>query len=117
MSLLGDPMAVVKFAAYTDADAASNVAIAAVAGYKIRILSYSLSASGGIQNITFQSAAVALSGAMDVADNATIHATCMAGLFETTVGVAFNVLQGQANLLAGHFSYVLIPDPTLNETG
>ena len=117
MSLLGDPMAVVKFKAYTDADAASNEAIAAVAGYHIRIISYTINAANGENSITFQSAAVALSGAMELANNASIHATCDAGLFETSVGVAFNVLQSAAALVAGHFTYVLIKDPTLNETG
>ncbi len=117
MSLLGDPMAVALFQAYTNATGASNVGIAAVAGYQIRVLSYTFNAAGGENDVTFQSNTTALSGAFELANNATVHATCMAGLFESAVGEQLSVLQSAATLCVAHFTYVLIPDLTLNETG
>ena len=108
MSLLGDPMTVAQFALFTDADAASNEVIAAVAGKQIRILSYTINAANGENDVTFQSASTALSGAFEMANNATIHATNEGGLFETAAGEAFNVLMSAATLMVGHFTFVVI---------
>ena len=96
------------YKAYSDADATRNEAIAAVAGKKIRVLSYLLNAAGGENDVTFESGAVALTGAMEVANNASVHASFNGGVFETTAGVALNITQSAATLVAGHITYILV---------
>ena len=108
MSILGDNFSAAQFQAFTDVDAASNVVVAAVSGYKIRVLSYTVNAANGENDITFQTATTALSGAFELADQATIHAYCAEGLFETVSGEAFNLLMSAATLVVGHFTYVTI---------
>ena len=108
MSLLGDPLVVTQFASFTDATGDLNAVVAAVTGFKIRVTSYTLNMAGGINDITFQGGTTKLSGAFQVADQATIHAACASGLFETAAGVAFNILMSTALLVVGHVSYVLI---------
>ncbi|KKK71092.1 hypothetical protein LCGC14_2917410 [marine sediment metagenome] len=110
MSLLGDLFTVAQFQSFSDADATSNVVVAAVTGSRIRVISYTINAANGENDVTFQSATTALSGAFEIANNATIHAYCAEGLFETAVGEAFNLLMSAATLVVGHFTYVLISE-------
>ncbi len=98
----------VLFAAYSDSDATRNEAIAAVSGKKIRVLSWTMNAAGGEQDITFESATTALSGAFELVNNATASASYSGGLFETVAGQALNITQSNAVLLAGHITYVLV---------
>ena len=98
----------VLFASFSNASAADNEVVAANATKKIRVLSYTINAAGGAQTITWKTATTALSGAMDVVDNGTIHAACLHGLMETVANEALNLANSAATLTAGHITYVLI---------
>ena len=98
----------VLFASFSDATGDRNVVVAADATRKIRVLSYSLNAAGGLNTITWETAATALSGAMDILDNTFIHASCVHGLMETVANEALNISMTAATLVAGHVTYVLI---------
>jgi len=98
----------VKFASFSDATGDRNVVVAAVSGKKIRVLGYSLNAAGGANTVTWESATTALSGAMDMADQATIEIDSDYGLLETVAGAALNLSMSDATLVAGHVTYVLI---------
>ena len=98
----------VLFASYSNASAADNEVVAADATKKIRVLSYTINAAGGANTVTWKSATTALSGAMDIVDNASLHAACVHGLFETVANEALNLAQSAATLGAGHVTYVLI---------
>jgi len=98
----------VKFVSWSDSDAASNPVKTAETLYKIRVLSYVLNAAGGEADLSFYGGATALTGAMEVADNATISASSPYGLFETAVNEDLDLLQTGGTLVAGHISYVLV---------
>lgn len=96
----------VKYAVVSEASIADNEVVAAVATKKIRVLSYVLNAAGGLNTATWKTAATALSGAMDLADNSSLSASAQFGLFETVAGEALNLALTAATLVAGHVSYV-----------
>ena len=98
----------VLFASYSETTAARNEIVAAVAGKKIRVLSWTLNAADGENDVTWESATTALSGALEIANNATAGASFGGGLFETAAGAALNTTQSAATLVAGHITYVLI---------
>ncbi len=98
----------VKFAAYSETTGARNEQVAAVTGKKIRVLSWTLNASAAENTATWESATTALSGAIEIANNAVVGASYAGGLFETVAGEALNVTQGAASLMSGHITYVLV---------
>ncbi len=98
----------VLFAAYSETTAARNEIVTAVSGKKIRVLSYTLNAAGGENDVTWETATTAISGAAEIANNATMTTHYDGGLFETVAGEALNVTQSTATLVAGHLTYVLI---------
>lgn len=96
----------VKRAVINESTAASNEIVAAVAGKRIIVLNYVLMA-GGTVDVTWQSAATALSGAMPLVANAGIATTdAENGLLETAVGEALNLLSSAAIQVSGHLTYV-----------
>ncbi|KKK54395.1 hypothetical protein LCGC14_3085180 [marine sediment metagenome] len=97
----------VLFASFSNATQADNEVVAADGTKKIRVLSYTINAAGGAQTITWKSATTALSGAMDLADNGFIHASCIHGLFATVANQALNLANSAATLTTGHITYVL----------
>ncbi len=96
------------FAAYSESTGARNEIVTAVSGKKIRVTAWTLNAAGGENDITWESGATALSGAFEIANNATAGASFAGGLFETTAGAALNATQSGATLVAGHITYVLV---------
>ncbi len=98
----------VLFASFSDATGDRNVVVAANATKKIRVLSYTLNAAGGANTVTWETATTALAGAMDIVDNASLHASCVHGLMETVANEALNLSMTAATLVAGHVTYVLI---------
>ena len=98
----------VKFASFSDATNDRNEVVAAVSGQKIRVLGYSLNAAGGANTVTWETATTALSGAMDLANNATIEIDSDYGLLETVAGEALNISMTAATLVVGHVTYVLM---------
>lgn len=91
--------------------AATDNAIVAAAGAsnKIRVLAYTLVASGGANTVTWKSATTAKTGAMDIPDNqALVGAFCPVGLFETAANEALNLTLSGATLVAGHITYVVV---------
>ncbi len=96
------------FASYSETTAARNEIVTAVAGKKIRVTAWTLNAAGGENDITWETAATALSGAFEIANNATAGAHFSGGLFETVAGEALNATQSTGTLVAGHITYVLV---------
>lgn len=96
----------VKHAAIAAASSGSNALVAAVAGKRIRVLSYTLVAAAAV-TVKFQSAANDLTGALPLAANGGVSAAGAAGapLFETNVAEALNVNLGGAIAVAGHVTY------------
>ncbi len=97
-----------QFASFSDSTDDRNVVVAAVTGKKIRVMSYSINAAGGVNTVTWESATTALSGAMDMLDQATIEVDSPHGLLETVAGAALNLSMTGATLVAGHVSYILV---------
>ena len=98
----------ITFVSWSDADAASNLVVAAHTLYKIRVMSYVLNAAGGENDVSFIGGATAITGAFEIANNATISASSPYGLFETAVNEDLDILQSAATLVAGHLSYILV---------
>ncbi len=98
----------VKFAAVSVSAITDNEVVAAVTGKKIRVLSYVLNGAGGLNTATWKTAATALAGAMDIADNTSFSANSTVGLFETVAAEALNLALTAATLVAGHITYVEI---------
>ena len=95
----------VKYAVINESTAASNELVAAVTGKRIIVLSYTLLA-GGTVNVTFQSAATAISGAMPLVANAGIAISDNNGLMDTVAGEALNLLSSGAIQVSGLLSYI-----------
>ncbi len=98
----------VLFASFSDSTGDRNLVVAAVTGKKIRVVSWTMNAAGGENDITWETAAVAISGALEIANNATHTASYQGGLFETVAGEALNLSMSTATLVAGHVTYILI---------
>ncbi len=98
----------ITFVSWSDSDAASNLVVAAQTLYKIRVMSYVLNAAGGEADLSFIGGSTALTGAMEVANNATISASSPYGLFETAINEDLDLLQTGGTLVAGHISYILV---------
>lgn len=104
----------VKFAEIDSAGNETFDVVTAVAGKRIRVLSYVLSVAGA-QIVKFQSkvaaeALVELSGTgihtIAAVNNTIVAPHNPAGWFETDVGGDLQILSSAANALGGHLSYV-----------
>jgi hypothetical protein len=96
------------FAVISENTAADHEIVAAVAGKKIKVTSYTLIGAGAV-SVTWKSAAAALSGAMPLAANSqlTAHASGQRGVLETVAGEALNLTLSGGVLVAGHLTYEL----------
>lgn len=98
-----------RFLSVSAAVGADNTLVTAVAGKRILVLQYSLNAAGGANTITFKSGSTAISGAMDIASDATIEASLSPyGVLQTDSGAALVMNLSAATLVAGHLVYVLV---------
>ena len=101
----------IQFAAFSASSAASNVAVAAKAGHKIRLLGLFLSAAGTV-DITVEDGT---SGTNRIGLNAGtaqfgyVLPLSPVGWTETAVGVSLNILLGQAIQVGGCLVYQEIP--------
>lgn len=97
----------VKFASVDVATSGDNTIVAAVASTKLRVLAYTLVASGGANTCTWKSAtAGAVTGGMGFAANGGASAECDHGLFETTAGEALVLNLSAATSVDGHITYI-----------
>lgn len=81
--------------------------VAAVAGLRIRVITYTVVTDTGI-GISFKSGSTLISGVMTLAANNGISAEHDVGLLETAPGEAFNLTQTAAATVGGHLAYILI---------
>lgn len=90
------------------ASSGDNTLVAAVAGHKIRVLSYVLVPTGN-QTVQFQSSTTTnLTGVMTtIAGNPLVKAFEREGVFETVAGELLN-LNTSASTAAGHLTYCLV---------
>jgi hypothetical protein len=97
----------VKRFSFSQSTAATQTAVAAVAGKQIVVLSIFLKAATG-QTIQFKSAANNISGAMVMAtsDLEVALADGDNGILATAVGEAFGIALTAASLVAGFGSYI-----------
>lgn len=99
-------VAEVKFASISEATAANNELVAAVAGKKIRVIGLNFVCTGA-NTITFKSATDAISGAMGFDANSGLGGLyAPTGLMETAVGEALNMTQSAATQVSGFLSYI-----------
>lgn len=101
----------VKYAVIDHASSGDNTLVAAVTGKKIRVLAYTLIASGAV-TVRFESGAsgTALSGQMSLASNGGVSAGYLPdGHFETAAGALLNLELGGAVSVDGHLTYVEVP--------
>jgi hypothetical protein len=103
-----------KFAAINASASGGNTIVAAVAGKRIRVVSYVIVAAGSV-TATWQSASTALSGPMSLAASGGASASIgimtpggAYGLFQTESGEALNLSLGGAVNVAGHLCYLEI---------
>lgn len=82
--------------------------VAAVAGSKIRVLSYSVSgAAGGAATATFKSATTAISALLSIAANGFVAESDNNGLFETAAGEALNITPATSTV-GVRVTYILV---------
>ena len=99
--------------AFVNAAAGTDVAvIAAVAGSRIRVLSYALSgAAGGVATATFTSkpggAGTAISNLFSIAANGFINEADNNGLFQTSVGQGLSITVA-TNTVGVRITYILV---------
>lgn len=98
-----------KRVAINKATAATHELVAAVAGYKIKIVNLFIVSANDVA-VTFKSATTALTGAMTVAKESNL--SLQSGypnyhLLETAAGEAFNMTLGGAVQVSGALAYIL----------
>lgn len=97
-----------NFAIVSSALASNVEVVAAVAGKKIRVISFTI-VSTSANVVTFRSANTAKTGAMALAANGTLSvAFSPVGHFETVAGEALNILLGSAAQVSGILTYCLV---------
>lgn len=100
----------VKYASFTGAGAGSNVIVAAVAGKKIKVLHYAVGTTNPSVTtaFAFQSAGNNITGVFGAlaTDKVYFECGCLEGLFATVAGEELQILNGGANTLEGHITYV-----------
>lgn len=99
------------YAAINVSTAGDNTLVAAVAGKRIRVLSYTLVCSA-VETVRFESGAggTALTGQMEFGANGGAAVTCDHGLFETAAGALLNLELATGVNVDGHLTYVLIDE-------
>lgn len=95
----------VKFATVSVTSGAPTV-VAAIAGKKIRVLSYVV-ISDAAQTATWQSASNNISGAMSLDANGGASAQHENGMFETNAGEALRLLPSASGTISGHITYLV----------
>lgn len=98
----------IKYAIIDAATSGNNTIVAAVPGKKIRVLSYTLIATGAVL-ARWESAAngTALSGQMSLTTSVGIAPDCGSnGCFETVAGQLLNLELSAATSVDGHVTYV-----------
>lgn len=101
-----------RFAKVDATASGSNEIVAAIAGKRIRVVGYSVVASGSV-SITWQSAGTAISGAMALAANGAVASAVSTlapggvfGVLQTEPGEALNLDMDSATAVGGHLVYV-----------
>jgi hypothetical protein len=97
-----------KFAVIDAASSGDNTLVAAVAGKKIRVLSYTIIASGAV-TVRFEDGAsgTALTGQMNLTTNSGVSVPFSpVGHFETTANTLLNLELSAATSVDGHLTYV-----------
>ena len=100
-----------KFAVIDHATSGDNTIVAATSGYKIRVLSVTLVATGTV-NVRFESGAsgTALTGVINLVANTGFSAAASPwGHFETAGGQLLNLELSGATSVDGWLTYVLVP--------
>lgn len=95
-----------KFAVVSKSAAATAEIVAAVTGKRIRVLAYTLVASGGANSVNWENGTTDITGVMDLPNDTSLSASSPDGLFETSVGTALQLTQSAATLVAGHVTYI-----------
>lgn len=99
----------VSFAEVDAASSGDNSIVAAQgAGNAIRVISYTLVASGGANTCEWRNGTTPVSGGMAFAANGGAHATCEWGLFQTSDNAALNLNLSAATSVDGHITYVVV---------
>ena len=95
----------VKQAVINENGIATHEIVAAVADKSIRIIALMFTVAGPV-NITFQSAATPLTGAMEFADSGGLTHESQDGIMWTQPGEAFNLAADAAVLISGVVTYI-----------
>ena len=98
---------IAKFAKIDTASSGNNTIVAAVAGKKIRVLSYKLVCSGAV-TVKFQSGAGGTDlegGAAYGANGGVMASECEGGYFETAASTLLNLNLSSAVQVSGHVTY------------
>jgi len=99
----------IKDLAIAASSSGQNALIAAVPGYRIVVLAYTIVAAGAV-TAQFESATTDLTGAMSLAENGGASTPFNPyGHFATGVNEALNLTLGGAVAVAGHLNYYLEP--------
>jgi hypothetical protein len=97
-----------NFAAVSASSSGDNAIVSAVAGKRIRVLSYFVIANAAV-NAKWRSASTDVTGLLYLAANGGIAASAEGmGCFQTAVGEALNLNLSGAVAVGGHLTYVLI---------
>ena len=97
----------IKFAKIDVSTSGASPIVAAVAGVKIRAISF-FAVAGGAVEVKWQSDSTDLTGFMAVAVNGGISAESDPGLFETAEGEILNINIGSNIQVGGGLVYILI---------
>lgn len=100
-------IALSRFKKIDIAASGANEIVPAVSGGRIRVVGYSVVATGAV-TATWKSGTTALSGAMSIAANGVVSVAAEGGVIETAVGEALNITLSGAVQLSGHLSYIVM---------
>lgn len=96
-----------KFASIAASNAGDNTLVSAVSGKKLRVVKYTIVASGAVSAKFRTSSGTDLSGAMSLGANSGVGgAFCPLGLLETIAGDGLVLNLSAATPVAGHLTYV-----------
>lgn len=103
---IGDTVVTTLFADIASSASGDNEVVAAVPGKKIRVLAYTIIASGDV-DVKWRSAATDLTGVMPFTINSGVaHGYAPVGYFETASGEALNLNLSDAVAVGGYLVYV-----------
>lgn len=96
-----------KFAVISESSSGNNLIVNGVSGKKIRVLSYVLSAGGGVNAKWVSGTTPDLSGLLYISLNGGfVSGYCPVGHFETGVGADLNLNLSSAVAVGGHLTYI-----------